>query len=290
MKTFCFTTLALLAFAGNSVLCRLALAEQSIDAVSFTVIRLVSGICVLWLLVRIIGNNHASNSTGTRLNNTWLSALCLFIYAVAFSYAYIQLDTGTGALILFAAVQISMLTFALYSGESLSKFAISGFVLAISGFVYLVAPNLSTPSFGGFVLMAVSGLAWAAYTLLGKKSKNPIQDSYTNFVHTLPFICLISATVYFIAPESIDISLTGLLLATTSGAVASGIGYAIWYAALNNLSAANAAVLQLLVPVLAAFSGVIFLNEVLTIEFILSATMVLGGILMVILNNQKTAK
>lgn len=158
MKTFCFTTLALLAFAGNSVLCRLALAEQSIDAVSFTVVRLVSGICILWLLVKIIGNNHASNSTGSRLNNTWLSALCLFIYAVTFSYAYIQLDTGTGALILFAAVQISMLTFALYSGESLSKFAISGFVLAISGFVYLVAPNLSTPSFWWFCL---NGSLWS---------------------------------------------------------------------------------------------------------------------------------
>ncbi|WP_440905339.1 DMT family transporter [Catenovulum sp. SX2] len=293
MRTFCLTTLALFAFAGNSVLCRLALAEPLIDATSFTVVRLLSGVIVLYLLVFIAGHNkqggNTSSSGSLYQKTTWLPAICLFIYATTFSFAYIQLDTGTGALILFAAVQISMLLYAIYSGERLNKTAVVGFLLAVAGFAYLVSPNLTSPSLIGFILMTISGIAWAAYTLLGKGANNPLIDTANNFIKTLPLISLLTILVYLFAHDSINISSTGLILAITSGAVTSAIGYAIWYAALKNLTATNAAVLQLLVPVIAAIGGIIFANETLTLEFLLASAMLLGGILLVVTSEQNRA-
>ncbi|EWH12065.1 hypothetical protein DS2_00035 [Catenovulum agarivorans DS-2] len=288
MKSFCLTTLALSAFAGNSVLCRLALANQTIDATSFALIRLLSGILVLWLLVTISKQNNQSLTNRKFSWSSWLPAISLFVYALSFSFAYINLDTGTGALILFGAVQISMLAFALYSGESLSKLAMLGFLFAVLGFIYLVAPSLSSPSFSGFILMTISGLAWAAYTLLGKGASNPLKDTYINFLYTLPFICIAGFISYQVNPQFVDISINGLLLAIASGAITSAVGYAIWYAALKYLTSSSAAVLQLLVPVLAAFGGIVFAGELLTIHFIIASLMILGGILLVSLKPAKS--
>ncbi|WP_169315488.1 DMT family transporter, partial [Catenovulum agarivorans] len=258
MTTYIYTGLALIAFAGNSVLCRLALADNLMDASSFTTVRLVAGMLVLFLLIKQTKANPAQAQPTSKKPSyiNWLGAIALFIYALSFSWAYIQLDTGTGALVLFAAVQISMLLYAIYSGERLNKTSVVGFLLAVAGFAYLVSPNLTSPSLIGFILMTISGIAWAAYTLLGKGANNPLIDTANNFIKTLPLVGLLTILVYLFAHDSINISSTGLILAITSGAITSAIGYAIWYAALKNLTATNAAVLQLLVPVIAAIGGI----------------------------------
>lgn len=289
MTTIIFTSLALVAFAGNSVLCRLALADNQIDAASFTAIRLLAGILVLSILVKLANTRQRQVKPTSKKVKSWLGAIALFIYALSFSFAYIQLNTGTGALVLFAAVQISMLLYAIYSGERLNKTAVVGFLLAVAGFAYLISPNLTSPSLIGFILMTISGIAWAAYTLLGKGANNPLIDTADNFIKTLPLVGLLTILVYLFAQDSMNISSTGLILAITSGAVTSAIGYAIWYAALKNLTATNAAVLQLLVPVIAAIGGIIFANETLTLEFLLASTMLLGGILLVVTSKQNRA-
>lgn len=276
VHTLFFTILALIAFAGNSVLCRLALGEQTIDAASFTIMRLLSGTILLLILMRVFNRDKKSASSGS-----WLAAAMLFTYAATFSYAYITLDTGTGALILFAAVQITMIIVAMIKGDRLRMIAWSGVLLAIAGFVYLVLPGVSAPSFVGFILMSIAGIAWGVYSLIGKVSKNPIADTAMNFTRTLPFLIIM---VMFALP-SFELSTKGILLAVVSGAIASGIGYAIWYTALKGLSAAQAAVVQLTVPILAAIGGVVFMSEIITLRLIIAAVMILSGVAMVLLKN-----
>ncbi len=255
-------------------MCRLALGEETIDAASFTVIRLLSGVVILAVIV--LGRN-AGKPVASK--GSWLASLMLFAYAVTFSYAYISLDTGTGALILFGSVQITMILLSLISGNRLHRMEWLGVVLAFAGFIYLVLPRLSTPSLSGFMLMTVAGIAWGLYTLRGRGSTQPLNDTAYNFARTLPFLLLLFAFTY----QNAELSQRGVMLAVLSGALASGLGYAIWYAALAGLSATQAAVIQLLVPVIAAIGGVIFADEVITLRLLLSSMMVLGGIMMVIL-------
>ncbi|MDX8396230.1 MAG: DMT family transporter [Mariprofundaceae bacterium] len=263
-----------MAFAANSVLCRMALGGGAIDAYSFTVVRLLSGIIVL---LAIIG--FTVNKTTTATRGSWLSALMLFFYAITFSLAYISLDTGTGALVLFAAVQITMIFINVISGNRLHISEWLGLIFAFSGFVYLVLPGLTTPSLSGFILMATSGIAWGIYTLRGRVSKFPIADTAYNFLRTTPFVILLA----LIAIPTMQLSTEGIILAMLSGGLASGIGYAVWYVALKGLSATEAAVVQLFVPVIAALGGIIFISEAITMRLLLSGIMVLGGILIVVL-------
>lgn len=280
-KTILLTVLALLAFAGNSVLCRLALNDNIIDAASFTSIRLFSGAIFLLLLISI--NVHKSPQKIINIKaGSWLSALFLFIYAGAFSYAYISLDTGTGALILFGSVQVTMILSDIFKGKKLLLAEWLGLIIAFIGLVILLMPSASAPSLTGFLLMAISGIAWGFYTLAGRGSKTPLVDTTNNFLRTLPFIGLLM----LLTLSNIELSNQGILLAIISGTVTSGLGYAIWYSALSGLTVKHAAIIQLSVPVIAAIGGVIFSNETINIELITSSFLVLGGVLTVIMGKQ----
>ena len=274
MKIALCTTLALLAFAGNSILCRLALGDGAIDAASFTGIRLLSGIIVLAVILKITPTSGVSTSKGS-----WKASFMLFLYAITFSFAYISLETGVGALILFGSVQITMILVGLFSGNKLHYSEWLGVIVAFSGFVYLVLPDLTTPSLIGFILMSVAGVAWGFYTLAGKGTKNPLSDTAYNFIRTLPLVLILTAITFQYAA----LSQKGILLAVLSGGIASGVGYTIWYIALGGLSTIQAAVLQLLVPVIATIGGVFFANEIFTLRLALSSLMVLGGIMAMII-------
>ncbi|HIF50164.1 MAG TPA: DMT family transporter [Thiotrichaceae bacterium] len=270
---FC-TSLALLAFSGNSILCRLALGDNAIDAANFTTIRLLSGIIVLMVILKLTKNNNELQSKGS-----WGASSMLFLYAITFSFAYISLATGVGALILFGAVQITMILASLISGNKLHCSEWIGVLVAFTGFVYLVIPSLSTPSATGFLLMTIAGIAWGIYTLIGRGSKNPLSDTAYNFLRTLPFVAILIVVSF----QDAKLSQEGILLTILSGGIASGVGYTIWYIALGGLSVTDAAVVQLLVPVIAAIGGVLFANEMISLRLVLSSSMILGGILIVFL-------
>jgi len=277
-KTIVLTGLALIAFAANSVLCRLALGNEAIDAASFTVIRLLSGSIVLLIIISTTRWN-SRNTTRTSTKGSWTSSFMLFIYATAFSYAYISLDTGTGALILFGSVQITMILLSYISGTRLHITEWTGVVIAFAGFIYLILPGVSTPSVIGFMLMTVAGIAWGIYTLKGRSSNSPLNDTAYNFFRTTPLVVLLAIS----SINNINYSTEGIVLALLSGGITSGIGYTIWYIALGGLSSTQAAVLQLSVPVIAALGGIIFVSETITFRLAISAAMVLGGILIVVL-------
>jgi drug/metabolite transporter (DMT)-like permease len=281
MRVFIYTVLALIAFAGNSVLCRMALGAEEIDPTSFTVVRLLSGAFVLVLILKL---GRAKNVEGAR--GSWKSAGMLFTYGAAFSFAYLSLDTGTGALILFGAVQFTMILIGIKLGHSLNRIEWLGVAIASVGFIYLMAPGLTTPSFLGFILMCVSGIAWGLYTLAGKNSLNPLSDTAYNFLRTSPLVFAL-AVIFF---QYIDISVRGFILAIASGAIASGLGYTIWYMALRDLSATRAAVLQLLVPVIASAGGVVFSSEHISAQLVISSILVLGGVLLVIMAKPSSKK
>jgi len=274
------TTIALIAFAANSVLSRLALGQQALDAASFTEIRLLSGAVVLYLLLSIRSGRLAVPSGGS-----WSATLMLFLYAVTFSFAYNTLDTGTGALILFGAVQITMLLVTLITGNRLHALEWLGVVMAFSGFTYLVLPGMGAPSLSGFALMTVAGIAWGIYTLKGRGSEQPLLDTACNFVRTIPLLSALA----IIAFGQAHYTAYGVFLAVLSGGIASGIGYAIWYMALTDLTSTLAAVVQLLVPVIAAMGGVLFIGEVPGLRLLVSAVLVLGGILAVVLARTRLA-
>jgi len=271
-KTLFLTVLALLAFAGNSVLCRLALNDDVIDAASFTSIRLFSGIVFLLFIVLIKTRKRINIKDGN-----WLSSFLLFLYAITFSYAYISLDTGTGALILFGSVQITMIVFSLIKGRKFLLVEWLGLLFAILGLVLFLLPGASAPPLTGFVLMALSGVAWGFYTIIGKNTQKPLIDTANNFLRTLPFIVLISLLSF----DSMYLSNQGIILAIISGAITSGLGYAIWYSALAGLSVTQAAIVQLSVPIIAAFGGILFSNEIITLKLLTSSLLVLGGIFVV---------
>lgn len=287
-------TLALLAFAANSVLCRLALDGGLIDPANFTLWRLLSGAVTLALLCffqsvkqKTLSLEKSSIKT-IWLEGSWLSAFSLFIYAIGFSYAYVTLETGIGALILFGAVQLTLILFAVWTGQKLRTLEWLGLLLAFGSFVYLVLPTLSSPSLIGFILMTFAGIAWGLYTWRGKISSKPLFATTSNFIRTLPMLVMVLICIYFRGAYHLNgVSFDGILFAILSGAVMSGIGYGLWYAVLPSLTASVAAVLQLLVPIIATIGGVVFAGEAVTLHLIIATSGVLGGVLLVILCKKK---
>lgn len=270
-RPFVLTLLAMIAFAGNSLLCRLALRHTHIDAASFTLVRLVSGAAVLWMLVAL--RKDARPRAGD-----WPSALALFVYAAAFSFAYVSLSAATGALLLFGAVQITMIGHGLWKGERLRAMQVAGCALAFAGLVGLFSPGLSAPPFGGAVLMLCAGVAWGTYSLRGKGATDPVGVTAGNFLRAVPIALLLAACFFM----HVSLDRAGVMYAIASGGLASGIGYAVWYSALPALKAATAATVQLSVPLIAAMGGVIFLAEPVTPRLVLATVAVLGGIALVL--------
>jgi drug/metabolite transporter (DMT)-like permease len=272
MRVFVLTLLAMIAFAGNSLLCRQALKRTTIDAANFTFIRILSGAVVLWLVVML--------RKGTRPKaGNWASALALFAYAAAFSFAYLSLSAGTGALLLFGAVQATMIIWGLGQGERLRTRQWLGLALAVAGLVALLFPGLSAPPINGALLMLCAGIAWGFYSLRGKGAGDPVTTTAGNFLRAVVFVSILSIALLPWA----RLDRAGLGYAALSGAIASGVGYVIWYSALPGLKAASAATVQLSVPVLAAAGGILFLGESITVRFLLASIAVLGGIALVVI-------
>lgn len=274
LRAIALTVAAMLAFAANSLLCRMALQHGGIDAASFGSIRLVAGALTLMLVVRL----RSGRSPAGRAD--WLAAAMLFAYVAFFSFAYLSLSAGTGALILFGAVQLTMLGAGLRAGEMFGPVAWSGFVLAVAGLIYLVSPGVTAPPALGAALMAVAGVAWGVYSLRGRGVADPLAATARNFVRAAPMALLLSALLAGTGSAHADAA--GIALAVASGALTSGIGYVIWYAALPSLTAMRAATVQLSVPLIAAFGGVIFLSEAITPRLAFASVAILGGIALVL--------
>lgn len=265
--------LAMTAFAANSLFCRVALRDTAIDPASFTAIRLCSGALTLWLILAL--RSQARGATGN-----WPSALALFAYAALFSYAYTGLAAGAGALLLFGAVQITMIGFALFQGERFTLLRWIGLVMAVGGLIGLMLPGLSAPPLLSSLLMAGAGIAWGVYSLRGRSGGSPSLATAGNFVRAAPLSLLLAAMVWM--GGRLESDPAGILWAVASGALASAIGYLIWYAVLPYISATNAATIQLSVPVIAAVAGILLLGEALTLRLVLTSAAILGGIALVI--------
>lgn len=269
------TAVTLVAFAANSLLCRMALAPALIDPVAFTVIRLASGVAILVPLSVLLAKPDPDEPPA----GSWRSSVALFVYAMAFSLAYVSLETGTGALILFGAVQLTMIGVGLWKGERPKLQEWLGLVVAMAGLVYLVFPGIAAPDPLGASLMIASGVAWGVYSLRGKQSRAPVAATAGNFVRTLPFALgglLISWPTLRTTPR-------GVLLAVISGAITSGLGYVIWYFALRGLTATRAAIVQLAVPLIAAAGGIVVLSEEPTARLAVASLLILGGVAAAIL-------
>ena len=270
------TVIAMLAFAANSVLARLGLRRGEIDALGYTGIRLIAGACMLAVLVYL--RQRRAGSGKLELGGSWAAALALFGYALAFSIAYLMIGAGTGALILFATVQMSMLSWAIFKGDRPGGIEVLGIVLAFGGLIYLVLPGVVAPSLAGAALMVGAGVCWAAYTLIGRGSRSPLLDTDGNFVRCLPLALVVAVAGTMVHPPS----LAGLVYAAASGAIASGLGYAIWYAVLPSLTRIRAAFVQLTVPAIAAAGGVLFISEPLTLRLVVASLGILGGVALAI--------
>lgn len=274
-RVLLLTALALLAFAANSLFCRAALRDTAIDAATFTTIRLVAGALTLWLIVMF-------RRGGPGLAGDWRSAAALFAYAIAFSLAYRSLTAAAGALLLFGAVQMTMTGYGLWRGERMRGLQWLGLSVALAGLAGLLLPGLSAPPLGGALLMIFAGMAWGMYSLRGRGSGDPVSATAGNFLRTVPLTLICSLLLLDTARWDV----VGAAHAVASGALASGIGYAIWYAALPGLKASTAATLQLSVPLIATFGAIIFLGEQLTLRLVLASVAVLGGIALVILEKK----
>ncbi len=274
-RVFFLTLLAMIAFAGNSLLCRLALKHTGIDPASFTSIRIISGALTLGLIMRMRGGAHSAAGS-------WPSALALFIYAACFSYAYVSLPAATGALLLFGAVQATMIGYGLWTGERLGMRQSAGLICAFSGLAGLLLPGLSTPPLPGSLLMLSAGVAWGVYSLRGKGAGDPTRVTAGNFLRAAPMAVVLS--VVTLPSSSLDNY--GFWYAVSSGALASGAGYAIWYSALRWLTATSAATVQLSVPILTAVGGIVFLDEAITLRLLIASTAILGGIALIIIDKQ----
>lgn len=274
MKTALLTLLALCAFAANSLLCRRALGHDLIDAASFTTVRMLCGAFTLALVAW-----PRFRASGFRTVIDYRAAAMLFMYMACFSFAYRSLTAGTGALILFGAVQLTMFGVALRAGEPFSRISWLGLSIALGGLVYLVSPGLAAPSPLGAGLMAAAGVAWGLYSLCGRKAGDALRATAANFIVGVPAVMLLSLSFL----GSFKVSPEGVLLAALSGAVASGLGYVAWYAALRGLRATRAATVQLSVPVIAAVGGVLLLAEPLSARLVLASVATLGGVALVLL-------
>ena len=275
-RTIFLTVLALLAFAGNSLLARVALKQTNIDPASYTSIRLISGAVMLWLLTRVTGRSQIAGN--------WLSALALFVYGAGFSFAYTNLSAGTGALLLFGAVQTTMIGYGLWRGERLSNTQWLGLALALAGLIGLMLPGLAAPPLLASILMLAAGIAWGAYSLRGKGASDPILVTTGNFLRAAPFAVALS----LIFVNRANLGGNGFWYAIVSGVLTSAIGYAIWYAALPHLKATTAATLQLSVPILAALGGIAFLSEPPNLRLVLASLVILGGIALVTLEKKSS--
>jgi drug/metabolite transporter (DMT)-like permease len=271
-RTVVLTIVAMLAFAANSLLCRLTLGHGLIDAATFTTVRVISGAGMLSLIVLLRRRPHDGGRA------SWLSAAMLFAYMALFSFAYRSLGAGTGALLLFGAVQLTMFIVALWEGEPSSLVSWSGLTVAIVGLIYLVSPGLTAPDPAGAVLMAVAGIAWGFYSLLGRGAADPLDATASNFLLSVPLVLIVSVFAW----RGFNCSADGFALAVASGAITSGCGYVAWYAALPGLTATRAATVQLAVPVIAAFGGVVVLSEQITLRLLLATAATLGGVAIVL--------
>lgn len=294
--------IALIAFAANSLLCRMALAGDYIDALSFTIVRLSSA--AICLAIIMLSQSYYLRYRAAKLGcdfddrilsekGSWLSSIILGVYALCFSVAYVELETGTGALILFSAVQLTMIGWGIYKKETLSAVQWIAFIIAIVGFVYLMLPSAAMPSLLAAILMAISGVAWGIYSIRGKTCLSPLRATGFNFIRSLVAIQILLGIGFIyrgslgVALIDIDsITIEGIWLACASGAVASGIGYSIWYMAMPLLKNTQAAVIQLCVPVLAAILGVVFLSEQLTLPLVIASAIILSAVLVFLLNKK----
>lgn len=270
-RLLALTTLTMIAFAGNSLLCRAALNHTSIDPASFTSLRLVSGAALLWLVVRC-------GRSGRSGRGDWRSAFALFAYAAGFSFAYVSLSAASGALLLFAAVQTTMIGYALWRGERLLGLQVAGLLLALGGLVWLLFPGLAAPPLTGALLMLGAGVAWGIYSLRGAGAGDPTLITAGNFLRAALLALLLS----LLLSQRMSLDSAGVGYALASGALASALAYAIWYAVLPALQAATAATVQLSVPALAAIGGVLLLGEPLTPRLVVASSAILGGIALVI--------
>jgi drug/metabolite transporter (DMT)-like permease len=271
------TLLAMIAFAGNSLLCRMALKQNTIDPASFTTIRLSSGALMLWLIICIRRDLPLGRGN-------WLSAFALFVYAAGFSFAYVSIPAATGALLLFGAVQATMIGHGVLVGERLRRLQLAGFVIALAGLIGLLLPGLYTPPIFGSLLMLGAGVAWGVYSLRGRGAGDPTRVTAGNFLRAAPIATAFSMLMF----DYSSLDSTGFWYAVTSGALASGIGYAIWYTVLPALKSTKAATVQLSVPVIAALGGIVFLGEPLTLRLGLASLAILGGIALVIVDKQRS--
>ena len=283
-RLFILTLIAMIAFAGNSLLCRLALKQTGIDAASFTFIRIVSGAAALWFIAKM-------RRAAWRKAGNWSSALTLFAYAAAFSFAYVSLSAGTGALLLFGAVQTTMILWGLRRGERLRVRQLAGLALALTGLVALLFPGFSAPSLSGSILMLGAGVAWGIYSLRGKAASDAMAATTGNFLRAVPLAAVLSIALLPWAHTD----RAGVGYAVLSGAIASGLGYAIWYTALSDsmpvrLGSASAATVQLSVPVLAATGGILLLGEPITFRYLVTSIAVLGGIALVVIEKNHSGK
>lgn len=275
------TALTMAAFAVNSLLCRMALGGPLVDPVSFTTIRLVSGAVALIAISRLVVEPEVPQTT----KGSWGSGFALFAYAAAFSLAYVSLSAGMGALILFGAVQVTMLGAALTSGEHLRPAQWVGSLAAMGGLVYLVLPGLSAPDPTGALLMCASGIAWGVYSIRGKGVSAPVTMTAGNFLRSAPFAIVASA----VALSEVRLEPAGVLIALTSGIVTSGMGYVLWYRVLRSLTTSQASIVQLSVPVLAAFGGVAFLSEQVSTRLVAASVLILGGVALAVLKGHSMA-
>ena len=271
IKLVLLAALAMTAFAANSLLCRMALVETDIDPASFTFWRLTSG--ALMLTVLVVMRNQKPLKEGNMA-----SAIALFVYAAGFSFAYISMTTGAGALLLFGAVQVTMISWGLFKGERMSTLQWGGFLLALVGLILLLLPNAAVPQLSSALMMLAAGIAWGVYSLKGKGAKFPIEATAGNFIRSTP-LALVLLVIFWPGGE---FHAEGMAYAVASGAIASALGYALWYSILVHIAAIKAATLQLSVPVLAVFAGWLFLDETVTLRIILSSLAVIGGVAMVI--------
>lgn len=279
-RLFALTLLSLLAFAGNSLLCRIALKQTPIDPTTFVTIRLLSGALILWLVLYL-------QKKGKPLEGNWSGALALLAYAMTFAFAYSQIPAGTGALLLFASIQISMILYGLIIGERLSFVQSIGVAFAACGLIILMLPSVGAPPLLYGFLMIVSGIAWSAYSLLGRGSKNPASATAGNFIRAAPI-----AVILFLLNSqvsTVDLDSTGVVYAVLSGAVTSGLGYIFWYAALKELKVTHAATVQLSVPVLTAFGGALFLGEPVTQILVIASVLIILGVSLVVLVRRRAA-
>lgn len=259
----------MIAFAGNSVICRLALVDGAIDPASFTSVRLVSAAVTLLFIVALRGGLREATTAGS-----WQAAATLIVYAIFFSYAYVSLSAASGALILFGFVQATMIAAALIAGERPSAGETLGWAVAASGLVWLLLPGADAPPLAGAVMMAIAGIGWGLYSLNGRSEARPLASTTGNFIRALPPVAVLAAAT----ASQFDATLGGLLLACLSGCLTTGIGYVVWYAALAGLSALQAALVQLSVPAIAAAGGLLFVGETIPLRLTVCGLLILGGL------------